>query len=94
VTVHRAHVVIAALGGRAVAVEIVGELLVHINDQGIFPCGIVTGGIEERALEALATAVLVLDKFFAAPSVVALERVCFCDRLGLLEIGVRNEGVW
>src|SRR5689334_17154230 len=84
VGVHGANVVIVAFGGRAVAVEIVGKLLVHVDDHGIFFGSIVARRVKERALQPFVVAVLVFDKLFAAPGVVVLERIRLSDGLGVL----------
>ena len=75
-----ADVVIGALRGRVVAVQVVGELFVHVNDHRVFFGGSVTGGIEERALQPFVVAVFVFDEFLAAPGVTVLERIGVGDR--------------
>ena len=93
VAVHGGHVVIVALGRRAVAVQAVGKLFVHVNDHGIFLGGVVARGIEERALQAFVVAVFVLDELFAAPGVIALEGICLGDRFRTLQVWAGDEGV-
>ena len=91
--VHGANVVIVALGGRAVTVQIVGQLLVHVDDHGIFFCSVVARRIKERALQAFVVAVLVLDKLFAAPGIVVLEGIRLRDGFRVFQIGAGDEGV-
>src|SRR5207237_10174810 len=80
-------------GRRAVAVQAVGKLFVHVNDHGIFLGGVVARGIEERALQAFVVAVFVLDELFAATGVIVLEGICLGDLFRALQVWAGDEGV-